>query len=70
MPLDAQLRSSGARDLDMRRKLHAIWGKLRDLFSIERQMTDEARAGHAEWLKETEPMQEGFINDQRGLGNR
>lgn len=54
----------------MRRKLHAIWGKLRDLFSIERQMTDEARAGLEEWLWETEPVKEGFIDDQRGLGNR
>lgn len=43
---------------------------VRDLFSIERQMSDEARAGWEDWLEETDPQPEGYYIDARGLGER
>jgi hypothetical protein len=51
-------------------RARAIWGKLRDAFSVERQMTDEARAGWEEWLAETDPQRDGFYDDVRGRGER
>lgn len=51
-------------------KVRAVFGMLRDAFSVERQMTDEARAGWQEWLVETDPRREGFYDDVRGRGER
>jgi hypothetical protein len=33
-------------------------------------MTLEARAGLDDWLAETQPHKEGFVDDVRGLGDR
>jgi hypothetical protein len=40
------------------------------MFSVERQMSLEAQAGHQEWLAETEPVREGFMDDIRGRDDR
>lgn len=54
----------------LRRRALEIWAGVRDLFSIERQMTLEAQAGWDEWLAETEPQREGFVDDVRGRHDR
>lgn len=51
-------------------RIRTAWAKLRDAFSIERQLTEEARAGHLEWLEENKPHKEGFLVDTRGIGDR
>ncbi len=51
-------------------RLRTAWHKLRDAFSIERQLTDEARQGHEDWLAETDPVRPGFLDDTRGLSDR
>jgi hypothetical protein len=43
---------------------------VRDLFSVERQMSDEARTGWESWLEETDPVKEGFVQDVRGQSDR
>lgn len=59
---------SRARELlgHLRRSAKAV----RDLFSVERQMSDEARAGWEDWLIETDPVREGFVDDIRGRDDR
>lgn len=51
-------------------RFRAALAAVRDLFSVERQMSDEARAGWESWLEETDPVKEGFAQDIRGLGDR
>jgi hypothetical protein len=55
---------------DLKRRALQVWAGLRDIFSIERQMTLEARAGLDDWLAETQPHKEGFVDDVRGLDDR
>lgn len=59
---------SRARELlgHLKRSAEAV----RDMFSVERQMSLEAQAGHQEWLAETEPVREGFMDDIRGRDDR
>lgn len=61
---------SGALDMKALERLRAAWVAARDLFSVERQMSDEARAGWESWLEETDPVKEGFAQDVRGQSDR
>lgn len=60
----------GALNVKALERFRAALAAVRDLFSVERQMSDEARAGWESWLEETDPVKEGFAQDVRGQSDR